>query len=366
MWPIEPRVRNLSGFQLSQIDVFEEKWCSLANSLAESNRNLAEGAARRLYLALGEPMPPVFWVRSPDELRLARLLWFAEEQSHPRRRPRKPHPWTIDWPLRMLWEPILRDYLTVSGEMTADAWGPIERLATAVADRLAWTAMKRFELEIDRATDGMLEAHGWPGQFFGTMAALDFTYSLVMRDLATARTLAVIDVFRHCGMCLPEHDACWLVERPEVMVMSAAGRLHCESGPAIVYRDGWGVFYLDGHRVPEHVVARPAEITLEDIALERRGEARETMIRRYGIARYLTESGSVIVSQDEFGTLFRLETGAARSGRQIVRVVDATVGKNGTRKEYFLQVPMKVKTAREAVAWTFGMGETEYAPALET
>jgi hypothetical protein len=47
-------------------------------------------------------------------------------------------------------------------------------------------------------------------------------------------------------------------------------------------------------------------------------------------------------------------------------VVNASVGKDGTRKEFFLQVPMKVKTAREAVAWTFGLPEMDYAPTLET
>lgn len=366
MWPIEPRIRRLSGFQLAKLEDYEEAWCLAANSLAESNRNMAEGAARRLYEALGEPVPPVYWVRSPDELRLARLLRLADRQAHPRPRPRRPHPWSVDWPLRMLWEPLLRDYLVAGGEMTFDAWAPIEGMAMAVAERLTGTAMRRFELEIDRATDGMLEAHGWPAQFFGTLAALDFVYSRVMPDLASPRSLALVELFRYCGSCFPEHDVCWLIERPLMTVVGEGERLHCDTGPAIVYRDGWGACYLNGRWVPEHVVLRPAEITLEDIQLQPDGEAREEMIRRYGIERYLKDLGAKIVSDDAFGTLYWLETQANVNGRQILRVTDKTVGRDGVQKEYYLQVPMKIKTAREGVAWTFGITEEEYSPSLET
>ena len=39
----------------------------------------------------------------------------------------------------------------------------------------------------------------------------------------------------------------------------------------------------------------------------------------------------------------------------LVEVLNATAEQDGTRKTYFLRVPPTVRTAREAVAWTFGM-----------
>ena len=39
--------------------------------------------------------------------------------------------------------------------------------------------------------------------------------------------------------------------------------------------------------------------------------------------------------------------------------------KDGTRKRYFLAVPPTMKTARKAVAWTFGMSADEYKPEVE-
>lgn len=366
MWPIEPRVRSLTGFQFSRLEEHEDTWAALANSLKESNRNLAESAARRLYAAIGEPMPPVLWVRSPDELRLARLLKLADRRARGGSRPPKAHPWSNDWPLRMLWEPLIRDYLHASGEMSWEAWGPIEAMGMEVAARVEASAMRRFELEIDRATDGMVEAHGWPGQFFGSLATLDFAYRHLLRELSSPRSQALIDLYRHCGACFPEHDSCWLIERPLMMVVNDDHKLHCDTGPAIVYRDGWGAHYLNGCWVPEHVVLRPSEITLEGIAMQLRGEAREEMIRRYGIERYLLDIGAEVVSDDAFGTLYRLQSTAGRFGRQILRVVDATARADGSRNEHFLQVPMSVKTAREAVAWTFTMSAEQYAPSINT
>jgi len=365
MWPIEPRIRRLSGYQLTKLGDCERAWRRLAVSLAPAHRNLAESAARRLYEALGLPVPPMFWVRSPDELRLARLLRHADRQARARTRSLRNQAWSYDWPLRMLWEPLIRDYVMASGEIAADAWGPVEGMAMSVAEHLHDTAMRRLELEVGRATDGMVEAYGWAGQFFGTLAALDFLFSRVMPDLASPRALALVDLFQHCGSCFPESDACWLIERP-LSMLTVDGKLHGEVGPAITYRDGWGAFYLHGRWVPEHVVLRPGDITLEDIEMQVNGEAREEMIRRFGVVRYLTAIGAEVVSEDAFGVLYRIGTTASRDGRQVLRVVDASVGRDGARREYYLQVPMKIKTARAGVAWTFGLEEGKYCPTRES
>jgi len=46
----------------------------------------------------------------------------------------------------------------------------------------------------------------------------------------------------------------------------------------------------------------------------------------------------------------------------MVEVHNSTPEPDGTRKTYYLRVPPTTRTAREAVAWTFGMSGTEYRP----
>ena len=50
----------------------------------------------------------------------------------------------------------------------------------------------------------------------------------------------------------------------------------------------------------------------------------------------------------------------------MVRVINSTPEPDGTNKRYMLRVPPTIKTAREAVAWTFGMSPETYAPEMES
>ena len=50
----------------------------------------------------------------------------------------------------------------------------------------------------------------------------------------------------------------------------------------------------------------------------------------------------------------------------LVEFVNSTSEPDGSRKTYFLRVPPDTGTARDAVAWTFGLGSDEYIPAFES
>lgn len=50
----------------------------------------------------------------------------------------------------------------------------------------------------------------------------------------------------------------------------------------------------------------------------------------------------------------------------VVMVDNSTPEPDGTRQRFFLRVPPNVRTAREAVAWTFGLDEDDYNPAIES
>lgn len=50
----------------------------------------------------------------------------------------------------------------------------------------------------------------------------------------------------------------------------------------------------------------------------------------------------------------------------MVEVVNSTPEPDGTRRTYWLRVPPRTLTAREGVAWTFGLSAEEYAPQRRT
>jgi hypothetical protein len=140
-------------------------------------------------------------------------------------------------------------------------------------------------------------------------------------------------------------------------------RLSNETGPTLE-SDIEPLYFWHGVMVPEKVVIAPELITIAEIREEENAEVRRVMMERYGLARYLEDSGAVRIHQDELGELYRTEI-PNDEPLVMVKVLNSTVEPDGTRKPYFLRVPPDQKIARDAVAWTFGYPSGEqYAQAL--
>jgi hypothetical protein len=88
------------------------------------------------------------------------------------------------------------------------------------------------------------------------------------------------------------------------------------------------------------------------------------MIERYGMARYLADSGATLIHQDELGELYRADL-PGDEPLVMVKVLNSTPEPDQSRKAYFLRVPPTLTRARDAVAWTFGYDNArEYASSL--
>jgi hypothetical protein len=76
--------------------------------------------------------------------------------------------------------------------------------------------------------------------------------------------------------------------------------------------------------------------------------------------RYVAQGGAARVAEDETGILWR-KAWLASDAWAAVEVINATPEPDGTRQHFFLQVPATMRTAREAVAWTYGLSANAYA-----
>lgn len=164
----------------------------------------------------------------------------------------------------------------------------------------------------------------------------------------------------HVGWVVPHEHVCWLSERHDVLAYDANERLHCGTGPALAYPDGTTVHMWKGVQVPAALIEHPERITARMIDRELDPVVRRCMIEIVTPERYIAMGSAVRINQDDAGVLWRklwwgFDAWAA------VEVVNGTPEPDGTRKHYFLQVPPTVRTAREAVAWTYGMSEQQYA-----
>lgn len=172
-------------------------------------------------------------------------------------------------------------------------------------------------------------------------------------------------IAQSAGWWLPSRDICWISERPCRIQFDEHNRLHRVDGPAIEYRDGWGAYSWHGVSVPEHVVLRPEAISLHEIETTANVEVRRVLLERYGEARYIEDIGAEVIDEAEYGTLYRCIF-QDDEPLMMLRVLNSTPEPDGSYRTYWLRVPPHVRTAHEAVAWTFGLTPEQYHPRIES
>ena len=105
------------------------------------------------------------------------------------------------------------------------------------------------------------------------------------------------------------------------------------------------------------------------IVAEPDGGTRRRAIERFGVTRFVVETGSVIDSDlDGQGQMRRLWR-APRPGDTaiaLVEVVNSTPEADGSRRLYWLRVPPQVTRCQDAVAWTFDIEPADYELAFES
>ena len=128
-----------------------------------------------------------------------------------------------------------------------------------------------------------------------------------------------------------------------------------ESGRAIAL----AIEIAGHHNRLRFVNIRPVTVAEIDAAINE--TFRRNLIEAYtgGLAAYLKDSGAEEINADETGVLVRRQT----SGEPVMAVL---VKCPSTGRNYVLRVPPSIRTAREAVAWTFNIAADKYQPIAQS
>jgi hypothetical protein len=145
-------------------------------------------------------------------------------------------------------------------------------------------------------------------------------------------------------------------ERPHTCKVDDDRRLDCEDGPALAYHDGTEIYAIGGVRLEKWVVMEPAKITLEHIDKEDNAEKRRIMTQRYGVGRYLVDTGAKVIELDQGGGLNDQNSRVLYEDKRGRKWLEGTDGSTG--RVYFMQVPPEVKTCREAHGALCGFDES--------
>ncbi|MFJ2936821.1 DUF6745 domain-containing protein [Streptomyces sp. NPDC087219] len=179
------------------------------------------------------------------------------------------------------------------------------------------------------------------------------------------RLAGLAAVAAHAGWWWPYENVAVVCERPVELHRDEAGRLDRGDGPALAFADGFALYAWRGMTVPADFLAGLAGLTPERIREEENTELRRVMLEYYGYDRYLAASGARHQHRDETGVLWRIEL-ADDEDVVMVEVVNSTPEPDGSHRTYWLRVPPTTRTAREGVAWTFGLHPDAYEPLVQT
>jgi hypothetical protein len=152
-------------------------------------------------------------------------------------------------------------------------------------------------------------------------------------------------------------------DRPEIILIDADNRAHCETGPSHKWRDGWSLYHWHGVKIPAEWVENKAGLSAKTALTWENIEQRRAACEIVGWAKILKELNAIVIDKDsdpEIGTL--LEVDLPDSGKE--RFIHV---KCGTGREFALPVPKDCgDTALAANAWTYGLDGVAYRPEVRT
>ena len=327
------------------LPVFAKRWFANATTTERADRRCAEAGLRLVYSRMGGlPMPRCRWARSPREA----IRWLRRDPDGG---------WVPG--LRLLPNPLHRSQS--EGLLAERLESPLRR---SIVEGVVGVIREALREEARPFGFDLLQ-RPWLGQHETAAAVAAFRQEVQDFDPDPDLTTGMVLLSQSAGWIWPGRDECVLADRPRILLLDEQGRLHHESGPALVYRDGWSVYAWHGSLVSPDVIESPSGVSIEEVLGAVNLEYRRFLLDRVGLDRFIDEGLAHRIQADECGDLYR----CLLPGEEpliLVRVINATPEPDGSRRRYTLRVPPEVQTARQAVAWTFGMEAAEYRPWSQT
>lgn len=356
------RIEKLTKAQIDRFPEFVEKWTKIGLSTDPADRKRAEAGILKAYRLAGLPNPQkIIWTTSPlvngtiailkKGASVRTSVWASVRDSI----------WAIvgdnvgDSVGASVWA-IVRE--NVRDSVWDNVWDNVgASVVASVWDSVGASVGDSVRASVGNSVYGSHEA-GWLSfyNYFDEVCGL---------RKETAKLDGLIEISKSANWLLPYQDICFISERHNILHLDEHGRLHNETGPALAYPDGFSIFAVHGVRVSSEIIEQPHAITVKAIENQNNVEIRRVMIERYGIARFLLDSGAKKIHNDPYGTLYRKEI-PDDEPLVMVQVQNSTPEPDGSFKSYFLRVPPEMQTAKQAVAWTFEQNPEEYQPMFES
>lgn len=365
---LRTEVGALSDWQRAELAVYGARWNALRQSTEPPDYAAARAAIDTAYAAAGlTPPREIVWEHGPAELATA---WSKRRHAAGE----SVRALIVDQVRRKAELAVDRAIsLTVRMALTSEAGlarlpaycASIDEALLRLGERaLPILPMRFLDFFTRRRNRATFAGSGFSFQSAAWLGALHYLHDVCGLERHTGPVAGLWELARHACWMAPHEQICWLIRRPTAIRCDANGRLHATDGPALRFGPDCAVYAWKGVIIPGRLIERPDLVDVRAIDAAHDPQIRRCMIDIMTPQRFVEEGGAQRVSEDDTGILWRQrwrwEAWAA------VEVINGTPEPDGTHKRYFLQVPPTVRTPREGVAWTYGLSERQYRPAVRT
>ena len=326
-------IDTLTVEQEAMLAQVRDEWLAVGLSTEPANRPAAEEGVRQAYRRAGmEPPSVVIWLGSPYAGCVASAMLSQDQVG--------------DQVRGQVWDQVR---VQVWDQVRGQVWDQ-------VGDQVGDQVRGQVRGQVWDAVWGQHEAG-----YLGWCDAMQLIG--VNLDVAGLSTVA-----RNAGWWWPMRDTVILTDRPDTLHRDPQGRLHCETGPALRYRDGWAIHAIHGVRVPADLIEHGWDVAR--ILEEGNAEVRRAAIELTGWEHFISDSGLTLVASapDPGNPPHELELydlpdrlrDMYDDQARILLCTNGSVEPDGTRRRYGLPVPAHHNDPVAAAADLYGWPAEAY------
>ena len=295
-----PKIEKLTPAQEKQLPIFRQEYLNMACDGKRIDKPALQDAINQAYSVIGKSKPLLIVLQSPQQAMLAIkfMKTYAAEE-------------TGDQLGGQLWD-----------QLRGQLWGQdiFDTNLLCGSQDLYWVCCARYAQSIG-----------------------------VKLSAETDRRLDIMEgLSRQCEWWWPYEGICFVSEKP--MQVNWDGEvLHSETGPAVLYEDGYAVYSWRGTGIPSEWIESPKSLTPEMAITWDNVEQRRCIAEILGWHNILIDprlnARSINKDQDpQIGELIEVDIPDVGTER-FLKVVC------GTDRDFALPVPPETKTALDAQAW---------------
>ena len=340
------RIESLTDEQIARFPEFVKRWTDIGLCTDPADRPRAEAAVRKCYEIAGLPHPKrIVWCGSPLSQGLTRAIAMGLDGKASVEVGKDVWDSVRDSVSASVWASVsdsVRD--SVGASVRDSVWASVrdsvwDSVGASVRDSV-WASVR------DSVWDSVGDSVGDSG--YGQHDANWLAFYQYFAEACglsdeTKKLVGLWELGRSANWWLPHQNICWISDRHDHLHRNDAGRLHCETGPALSYRDGWCIWAIGGVRVDEQIVMQPRTQTVEQIRAEQNAEIKRIRIERFGWEQYLTTTKAKVID--------RRRNDVECTKEALMHVDDMTVlgcHCTSTGRVYSLEVDSAAKTCEQA------------------